>query len=105
MKIPHFKDVLISAFNCPNCYYSNNEVQSVGAISSRGSIYKLLVSCKEDLNRQIVRSDHATIVLNELEIEIPSTGRSSITTVEGIVSKILHDLESDQESRKVLLFH
>jgi zinc finger protein len=32
-KIPHFKEVVIMAFECPHCLYKNNEIQSAQRVS------------------------------------------------------------------------
>src|SRR5690348_13100927 len=34
-KIPHFKEVIIMAFECPHCHFRNNEIQSAGEIQER----------------------------------------------------------------------
>lgn len=55
----------------------------------------------EDLNRQVVRSEWCTLSIPELQIEIPPK-KGQLTTVEGLVSDILRDLELDQPLRKVM---
>ncbi|KAL7602312.1 hypothetical protein Lser_V15G22236 [Lactuca serriola] len=39
--IPHFRKILLSAFECPHCGERNNEVQFAGEIQPRGSCYRL----------------------------------------------------------------
>lgn len=102
VKIPHFKDLLVSAFECPHCHYCNKEVQSASAIADRGVETSILVTEKSDLDRQIVKSEYASITFNELDVEIPASGKSSIiTTLEGLILKVIDDLKTNQEERKV----
>lgn len=50
-KVPHFKDLIISAFECPHCGFRNNEIQSATPISDNG----VKQSCKiTDLNVQVL---------------------------------------------------
>ena len=44
IKIPFFKEIIVSAFDCPLCHYSNNEVQSAGQIHDKGCEYTLRVT-------------------------------------------------------------
>ena len=42
-KIPHFREHVISSFNCPHCYERNNDVQFGGEIQLQGCKYELKV--------------------------------------------------------------
>ncbi len=52
-----------------------------------------------DLDRQLVKSSWAVLSLPELQIEIPAK-RGQLTTVEGVLSDTLRDLELDQPVRR-----
>lgn len=62
------------------------------------------------MNRQVVKSDHATITIPEIELELPALSQrlcpgetkssASLTTVEGLLGHIIHDLSIDQEHRQ-----
>jgi zinc finger protein len=55
----------------------------------------------QDLNRQLVKSDYASVKFLELDLEIPSTAkRGLLTTVEGILSNAIEDLAESQPVRK-----
>jgi zinc finger protein len=41
-----------------------------------------------DINREVIKSQFATIKFEELGLEIPPTGRAEINTVEGILSRV-----------------
>lgn len=69
--------------------------------TDRGCLYTVHITKPEDLNRQVVKSEWCTISIPELAIEIPPK-RGQLTTVEGLVSDTLRDLELDQPLRKHL---
>ncbi|RDX78180.1 Zinc finger protein ZPR1-like protein, partial [Mucuna pruriens] len=101
--IPHFRKILLSAFECPHCGERNNEVQFAGEIQPRGCCYSLVIPSGEHkmLNRQVVKSESATIKIPELEFEIPPEAqRGSLSTVEGILMRAADELQALQEERK-----
>ena len=59
------------SFNCEHCGYQNNEIQSGGQIQDHGVKYRVKIKCSEDLSRQVVKSDFATLTVPEIELEIP----------------------------------
>lgn len=65
-----------------------------------GSVYTLKCVSREDLDRQLVRSEFAELFLPEVELTIPSNKRGQLTTVEGIVSSVVEDLGSGQPFRR-----
>ncbi|KAI8143923.1 ZPR1 zinc-finger domain-containing protein [Fennellomyces sp. T-0311] len=100
-KIPHFKEIIIMAFECPHCGFRNNELQSAGAFNEKGQTVSCQVAGKEDLDRQLVKSDFASVKFEELELEIPpSRRRGLLTTVEGLVTNAIEDLAEGQPVRK-----
>ncbi|CAK7338793.1 unnamed protein product [Dovyalis caffra] len=81
----------------------NNEVQFAGEIQPRGCCYSLDISSSDQkmLNRQVVKSESATIKIPELDFEIPPEAqRGSLSTVEGILMRAANELEALQEERK-----
>ncbi|KAK6645786.1 hypothetical protein PHAVU_L001601 [Phaseolus vulgaris] len=101
--IPHFRKILLSAFECPHCGERNNEVQFAGEIQPRGCCYTLKIPSGEQkmLNRQVVKSESATIKIPELDFEIPPEAqRGSLSTVEGILMRATDELQALQEERK-----
>lgn len=102
-EIPHFRKILLSAFECPHCGERNNEVQFAGELQPRGCSYSLHFSAGDQkmLNRQVVKSESATIKIPELDFEIPPEAQcGSLSTVEGILTKAVDDLQALQEERK-----
>lgn len=77
---------------------TNNEIQSAGEISNQGTIYTVKVTDREDLDREIVKSEHGTITIPEYELTIPP-GKGQMTTIEGLISDVIADLALDQPVR------
>ncbi|CAN6485417.1 unnamed protein product [Victoria cruziana] len=102
-RIPHFREVVLMAFECTNCNERNNEVQFAGVIQPRGCCYQLKVAAGEPkiLDRQVVKSDSASIKIPELDFEIPPEAqRGTLSTVEGIILRAINELEALQDERK-----
>uniref|UniRef100_A0A4W5RQT6 Zinc finger protein ZPR1 n=1 Tax=Hucho hucho TaxID=62062 RepID=A0A4W5RQT6_9TELE len=88
-KIPFFKEIIISSFTCPNCSWSNTEIQSAGRIQDQGITYTLHVKSKQDMNREVVKADSATTRIPELDFEIPPyTQKGSLSTIEGLLDPL-----------------
>ncbi|XP_031157900.1 zinc finger protein ZPR1 [Sander lucioperca] len=100
-KIPFFKEVIISSFSCAHCDWSNTEIQSAGRIQDQGVCYTLKVKTKQDLNREVVKSDSATTRIPELDFEIPPfTQKGALSTIEGLLDRAVSGLEQDQTVRR-----
>ncbi|KAF9994163.1 nucleolar zinc-finger protein [Entomortierella chlamydospora] len=98
-RVPHFREVIIMAFDCPHCGFRSNELQQANAIAVGGAIYTCKISTKADLNRQLVKTDTAVVKLPDIDFEIPAQ-RGHLTTVEGLLQTAIDDLESGQPVRK-----
>ncbi|CAG9764821.1 unnamed protein product [Ceutorhynchus assimilis] len=119
-KIPFYKEVVLMSFHCEACGYQNNEIQSGSIIPEKGIKITLTVKDKRDLNRQLVKSDHTCVKIPELNFEIPSQSQkggtvikkkntedniniiylAEVTTVEGILDRVVAGLEQDQAARR-----
>lgn len=97
--IPYFREVVIMSFSCEHCHTQNNEIQAAGTVQLKGTHYELRLTHLDDFERQVVKSDTATIKFIELDLEIPA-GRGQLTNVEGLLSGVVDDLELGQEARK-----
>jgi len=99
-KIPHFRELIIASFECPACGERNNEVTFGGEIQPQGSICTLKVTDPKDLDRQLIKSDTATVTIPEIEFEIPAkTQKGEITTIEGLLRRAGENLSLYQEER------
>ncbi|XP_062870145.1 zinc finger protein ZPR1 [Trichomycterus rosablanca] len=100
-KIPFFREIIISSFTCHHCHWTNTEIQSAGRIQEQGVSYTLQVKSKEDMNREVVRTDSATTRIPELDFEIPAfTQKGSLSTIEGLLDRAVAGLEQDQPIRR-----
>jgi len=98
--IPHSKEVVLMAFGCPRCHFRNCELVSVGTIADKGCTSTVTIAEPADLNRQLVRSEFATVRLPAVDFEVPpSSEHGSLTTVEGLLRKCIDDLQADQPAR------
>ena len=99
-KIPFFREIIIMTLTCPDCSFRNSDISFGGAIQERGERITLTVTSEEDLNRQLVKSDSATIEIPSIEFEIPSTTqRGKISTVEGVLKNAIESMEQSQADR------
>ncbi|OAX80608.1 hypothetical protein ACJ72_05056 [Emergomyces africanus] len=101
IKIPFFRDVLLESFECPHCQFKNNSIKSAGEIQEQGSKFTLEVTTMKDFERQIVKGDSAIFRVETLGIEMPKEP-GQFTNIEGILSKILSQLEAEQPARKLV---
>ncbi|KAI9309382.1 ZPR1 zinc-finger domain-containing protein [Cunninghamella echinulata] len=100
-KIPHFKEIIVMAFECPHCGFRNNELQSAGAFNEKGQTVSCKIKGSQDLDRQLVKSDFASVKFEEIDVEIPANNRRGLlTTVEGLVGNAVEDLSQGQAVRK-----
>jgi zinc finger protein len=101
-KIPFYRDVIISSFRCDHCHYNNNGIESANKIQEHGVKIKLTVNNVSDMNRELVKSDYATLRIPEIDFEIPPTNQKGcLTTVEGVIDRVIFNIQSDIDLRKV----
>lgn len=99
-KIPYFRELIIASFFCEECGERNNEVTFGGEIQLQGCSYELVVTNPRDLDRQLIKSDSATVRLKELDFEIPPmTQKGEISTIEGILKTAAKNLGLFQAER------
>ncbi|ERF74373.1 hypothetical protein EPUS_02060 [Endocarpon pusillum Z07020] len=99
LRIPFFREVLLESFFCEGCGFKNSTIKSAGEIQEQGSKFTFRVESEADFQRQVVKNDSAIFRIEDLDLEMPS-GHGQLTNIEGIMSKILVELEADQPQRK-----
>ncbi|KIW98323.1 uncharacterized protein Z519_01907 [Cladophialophora bantiana CBS 173.52] len=99
IKIPYFKEILLESFSCDHCGWKNNTVKSAGQIQEKGTKFTFRLDNMADLQRQVVRADTGVFRVEDLGLEMPPAP-GQFTNLEGMISKIKTDLESDQPARK-----
>ncbi|KAF4622163.1 hypothetical protein D9613_009114 [Agrocybe pediades] len=93
VNIPYFKDILIMSTNCEYCGYRDNEVKSGSAISPQGKRITLKCEDREDLSRDILKSETAGLTIPEIDLVLThGTLGGRFTTVEGILEQIYEEL-------------
>ncbi|EAZ63363.1 nucleolar zinc-finger protein [Scheffersomyces stipitis CBS 6054] len=100
-KIPYFREIILMSFECTHCGFKNSEIQPAAQIAEKGSRYVLKLETKEDFNRQVVKSETASVRFSELDIEIPPK-RGQLSNIEGLLEEMIEDLESDQPARETM---
>lgn len=104
-KIPHFREIIVSSFECgnPECRETNREIQFGGQYGPRHIVVELAVRNAADMNRQVVKSENAVLIIPELELEMPrETQKGSLNTVEGLLVQTIEGLMFQQPLRRVM---
>lgn len=100
-KVPYFKEIMISAFNCENCGFKNSEATFAGKLEDFGVKYEVNVINLVAFNRLIVKSEYATIRVPECGLELPpQTQKGSIKTIEGYFDATIEGLLELQPERR-----
>lgn len=97
--IPQFREVIIASFECPHCSFRNSEIQSAAEIQELGQHVEFKVEKKSELGLQVVKSNFATVLFPDLDIEIPG-GVGRVTNIEGLLSGTEEDLAREQPIRQ-----
>jgi len=98
--IPFFRETVVMALCCPKCHFRNSQVTFGGEIRSKGERMCLKVTNERDLDRQIVKSEFATVSIPSLQLDIPAaTQQGSVSTLEGFLKRTAFNLESQQPER------
>ncbi|WAQ84285.1 hypothetical protein PtA15_4A738 [Puccinia triticina] len=94
IEIPHFKEIILMSTNCAHCGYKDNEVKSATAIAPKGTKLVLRVADKEDLARDILKSDTAELTIPEIDLHLnPGTLGGRFTTLEGLLTQVFEELD------------
>ncbi|KAK8833766.1 nucleolar zinc-finger protein [Tritrichomonas musculus] len=94
--IPHFKEIAIMTFNCDHCGYHKAEVIVCGTVSPKARSISLHCDSKEDLKRELLKSETAKIKIPEIDFELTSgTLGGKFTTVEGLLVEIQKNLRDN----------
>ena len=95
VKIPFFKQVVLSAVSCDFCGYRTSDVKSGGEISEMGTRMYLDVKSPIDIRRDILKSESCLLKIPACGIEVvPGTMGGRFTTVEGLLTQIRDDLKA-----------
>jgi zinc finger protein len=93
--IPFFKEIIINSFKCQECGYKCVDVKGGGGMSEKATKFTLKVNSWKDLNRDIFKSETASICIPEIDFETDSGSLGSMfTTIEGILEKIESNIKN-----------
>lgn len=94
-KIPLFHEVVLMSFSCEFCGFSNNEIMPGTPIQTTGIKFLVTMKSREDLNRQVVRSEKGAFGIPEIDFEAPPTrAKGVLTTLEGILKRTHEELSA-----------
>lgn len=88
------------SFECKECGFQNNEIQTTADIQDEGVKFTLRVAHESDLQRMVVASGSSVIYLPELDFTVPIGQKGIVSSVSGIIMKVREDLEINQSDRK-----
>ncbi|KAH8274224.1 hypothetical protein KR018_009074 [Drosophila ironensis] len=92
--IPHFKEVVIMATVCSACGHKTNEVKSGGGIEPQGIRFRVRIESKEDLTRDVLKSETCSLAIPELQLDVgPHALCGRFTTVEGLLVAMREQLD------------
>lgn len=95
VNIPHFKEVVLMSTSCEHCGYRSSEVKTGGAVPEKGRKITLIVERPEDLTRDVLKSESATMECDDLSLHIaPGTLGGRFTTLEGLLTQVRDDLRN-----------
>lgn len=99
-RVPMFREIILMNLNCEDCGFRNAEVNFGGEIQEKGEKLTLTVNSSDDLNRQLIKSDSASLYIPRLDFEIPpTTQRGTVSTLEGVLQRAAKNLEELQPER------
>ncbi|UJR25248.1 hypothetical protein I4U23_006600 [Adineta vaga] len=92
-RIPYYKDVILSSFECDSCHFKNNDIQPAQRVESFGILINVHVTQPLDFNRQFVKSSYGTIRIKELDFEQEPYGANGVlTTIEGFFDSVVENI-------------
>lgn len=92
--IPYFKEVILMSAVCEACGYKTVEVKAGGEIAEKGKRIILKIEDKEDLSRDILKSESCSVQIPEIELQLDSgTLGGKFSTVEGLLQNVHDELK------------
>lgn len=84
------------AFTCDHCGFRSNEVKAGGGTAEKGVRHVLKCSTIEDLNRDVLKSETAAIIIPELNLEVVHGSLGGrFSTIEGLLKQVKTELKNN----------
>jgi len=84
--IPYFKELIIMAFTCDHCLTRSTEVKVGGAMSEKATKYTITCNERDDMDRDLFKSETAEIRSPEIGVTVVSGSLGGVySTVEGLL--------------------
>lgn len=94
--IPYFKELIIMSFLCGFCGTKSTEVKAGGEVSEFGKEITLVISCEDDIRRDLFKSETCALRIPNIDFEMDfGTLGGVYTTVEGLFEKIEDNLRNE----------
>jgi hypothetical protein len=94
--IPYFKEIIIMAFTCENCLTRSTEVKVGGSMSDKATKYTITCKERDDMDRDIFKSETAEIEIPEIGVVVVSGSLGGVySTIEGLLDKMLNTLRQE----------
>lgn len=88
--IPYFKEIIIMAFTCDSCGARSTEVKVGGGIPEKGAKYTVKVEKRDDMDRDVFKSETAEIQIPEIGVTVVSGSLGGVySTIEGLLEKVI----------------
>lgn len=92
--IPHFQKIVITCSVCSFCGLKSSSIKYGGGISAKGVRYTLRLNNSQDLNREIIISENATLEIPDIEFYMNSGSLGGkFTTLEGLLKNANDELK------------
>lgn len=94
--IPYFKEIIIMAFTCDHCLTRSTEVKVGGSMSEKATKYTITCNKREDMDRDIFKSETAEVIIPEIGVTVVSGSLGGVySTIEGLLEKMLNTLRDE----------
>lgn len=95
--VPFFGKTLIFSMSCTNCKYHKADVE---AEENKGKVkQEIEISSEDDMSIRVIKSSDATIKIPRVVTISPGpSSQGYITNVEGIIRRVMHQVESAKDN-------
>lgn len=96
------QEVVIMSNACDTCGYRSSDIKAGGGVSDKGSIITLDVSEQDDLRRDVIKAESASISIPEADLEV-TTGQDEPALCASSRLTCMHDILAATNDFSMLL--